>query len=201
MEERRKPGPRRQPTRQRVLTVAREHAITHGWRQARVQDIAKDAGISRPTLYKDFPTKQALGEALWIDQVENFLGDLMAVLTASEGKGVHESIRAATAYALGEAQNGPFLRAVLTEDTDGEGLLPMLTGGPSVVTMASDALTPWFLAHYPEYDRRRVAFAVAVSVRTTISFLARPASISNEEIAEEIADMLLRYVVGEPETP
>ncbi|MCE1179442.1 MAG: TetR family transcriptional regulator [Micrococcales bacterium] len=200
MEERRKPGPRRQPTRQRVLTIAREHAIRHGWRQARVQDIAKEAGISRPTLYKDFPSKQALGEALWVDQVENFLGDLMAVLASREGEGLREAARAAVEYALGEAQNGPFLRAVLTEDTDGEGLLPMLTGGPSVVTMASDALTPWFLAHYPTYERRRVSFALAVAVRVTISFLARPAQISNEEIAEEIADMLVRYVEP-PETP
>jgi len=55
MSERR--GRRRAVTPGDILEVAKRHAVAHGWRASRVQAIAAEVGVSRPTLYSAVPSK------------------------------------------------------------------------------------------------------------------------------------------------
>ncbi|MET8980215.1 TetR/AcrR family transcriptional regulator [Streptomyces sp. NPDC004539] len=54
---------------ERLLAVAAEAFAEHG-EQASLDDIAKRAGVGSGTLYRHFPTRQALLEAAYLDRIE-----------------------------------------------------------------------------------------------------------------------------------
>jgi AcrR family transcriptional regulator len=68
--------------RERVLTAARACYAEHG-REAQIDEIARTAGVGVGTVYRHFPTKEALGEAIAADHFERL------VASAREGL-VHE---------------------------------------------------------------------------------------------------------------
>ncbi len=61
---RRKPRTDAQRNRERILEVAKE-AFTRRGANASLDDIAKETGVGAGTLYRHFPTRDALIEALW----------------------------------------------------------------------------------------------------------------------------------------
>jgi AcrR family transcriptional regulator len=65
----RKPRVDAQRNRERILEVAREAFTEHG-REATLDDIARRAEIGPGTLYRHFPTREALVEAVFRGQVE-----------------------------------------------------------------------------------------------------------------------------------
>lgn len=56
--------------RNALMTAARE-AFTERGAEASLEDIARRAGVGVGTLYRHFPTRQALIEAVYVDEVES----------------------------------------------------------------------------------------------------------------------------------
>src|SRR6201993_117124 len=65
----RKPRADAQRNRERILDVAKE-AFTRSGADASLDDIAKQAGVGAGTLYRHFPTRDALIEAVYRSEVE-----------------------------------------------------------------------------------------------------------------------------------
>jgi AcrR family transcriptional regulator len=65
----RKPRTDAQRNRERILEVAKE-AFTHYGANATLDEIAKEAGVGPGTLYRHFPTREALLEAVYRTEVE-----------------------------------------------------------------------------------------------------------------------------------
>jgi AcrR family transcriptional regulator len=65
----RKPRTDAQRNRERILEVAKE-AFTRSGSNASLDDIAKEAGVGAGTLYRHFPTRDALIEAVYRTEVE-----------------------------------------------------------------------------------------------------------------------------------
>ncbi|HVZ16231.1 MAG TPA: TetR/AcrR family transcriptional regulator [Terriglobales bacterium] len=64
----RKPRTDAQRNRERILEVAKE-TFTHAGANASLDDIAKEAGVGPGTLYRHFPTRDALIEAVYRSEV------------------------------------------------------------------------------------------------------------------------------------
>ena len=72
------PAPRKQRldaqrNRERIMEVAKE-AFTRSGADASLDDIAKQAGVGAGTLYRHFPTRDALIEAVYRSEVEKLAG-------------------------------------------------------------------------------------------------------------------------------
>ena len=65
----RKPRTDAQRNRKRILEVAKE-AFTRSGANASLDDIARDTGVGAGTLYRHFPTRDALIEAVYRSEVE-----------------------------------------------------------------------------------------------------------------------------------
>ena len=65
----RKPRTDAQRNRERILEMAKE-AFTRSGANASLDDIAKEAGVGAGTLYRHFPTRDALIEAVYRTEVE-----------------------------------------------------------------------------------------------------------------------------------
>jgi AcrR family transcriptional regulator len=69
--------------RERVLAAARAEFSEHG-REAQMDDIARRAGVGVGTVYRHFPTKEALIEALVVDSFEAIAAQARAALDVED---------------------------------------------------------------------------------------------------------------------
>lgn len=72
-------------TRQRILAGALRAIARHGLAKLGMNDVSEGAGVSRGTLYRYFPTREALLEDLAAHVQERFVADLKSALAASRG--------------------------------------------------------------------------------------------------------------------
>jgi len=184
----------RRQVRESALATAHRMLVDRGWEHVTVSAVAAAVGVSRPTFYKEFAGKQALGEALVRRETDRFLSGVAAVLD-EHTQDVDAAIAAAVQYTLLEAQASPLLRAVLTSTRGGDdSLLPLLTTRLApLLSAASAALTGWFAEHFPEHDDATVAEGVDAVVRLVVSHLVLPAA-PPEQTARQLATLATRYL-------
>ncbi|MDQ6838569.1 MAG: TetR family transcriptional regulator [Actinomycetota bacterium] len=175
------------------MQIVRELTVDHGWDRVRMAEVAALAGVSRPTLYKEFGDKRGLGEALVLDETERFLVGITEVLDGSTDN-VAGAITAAVHYTLDEAESNPVLRAILTSARGDHDLLPALTTRSApIVKTAGEALTGWLAGRLPDLDPDDIAAGVDALVRLTVSHLVLPAA-GHEQTANRLAQVALRYL-------
>jgi AcrR family transcriptional regulator len=184
----------RRQVREAALDVAQAMLVERGWEHVTVSAVAAGVGVSRPTFYKEFASKQALGEALVRRETDRFLTGVAEVLEQHTAD-ADAAIAAAVRFTLLEAEASPLLRAVLTSTRGGdESLLPLLTTRSApLLEAASAALTGWFDEHFPELDAQTVAEGVDAVVRLVVSHLVLPAAPA-EETARRLARVATRYL-------
>src|ERR687884_283553 len=76
---------------EKVLAAARE-AFAEGGESTALEEIARRAGVGIGTLYRNFPNRQALLEALYLDEVEE------VCRTAAELEAVEDPWEALTSW-------------------------------------------------------------------------------------------------------
>lgn len=189
-------SPRRQATRARILAAARAHAVEHGWHHTRVQDIAAEAGVSRPTLYKEFPSKEALGEALITYTSDDYFTQLQAALDGVDG-GLRACFEAAALTAVRQAEERPFLAALITDDENRRGVVP---GGQDMATRvlprAVEVQLPYYARRFPELDVERLSFAINAFGRVTIGYILQTGPKAPVDVfAAQVAEMCALYVL------
>jgi len=64
------------PSRERIVTAARQHFFAHGFRSVTMDDLAAELGMSKKTLYAHFPGKAALLQAVILDKGRQIEEDL-----------------------------------------------------------------------------------------------------------------------------
>jgi AcrR family transcriptional regulator len=102
--------------RRRVLDAAGEVFAAHGL-EAGVEEIARVAGVGMGTLYRRFPTKDALIAAL-VHDVLDAMRELAEVAAArSDGTGLEFFLESASAY---QAQHSGCLPRLWSHDVDGD---------------------------------------------------------------------------------
>ena len=65
---------------QRIVAAARAHFFAHGFRSVTMDDLATELGMSKKTLYAEFPSKTALLRAVLLDKFASVEKDLAAVI-------------------------------------------------------------------------------------------------------------------------
>jgi len=64
------------PTAQKIITAARHYFFTHGLRTVTMDDLARELGMSKKTLYCNFPGKETLLRAVLLDKFRSIDRDL-----------------------------------------------------------------------------------------------------------------------------
>ena len=110
------------------MSAALKTATVHGIARLSVGDVARTAGLSRQTVYKYFPSKDALIAAVVLNEASELVSQVVAAADAVDDP--RGALEAAILAALVVTREHPLLdRLVRTEP---ETLLPLLSvdGGP-----------------------------------------------------------------------
>ena len=124
-EQRPRPGEQRplradaQRNYQRLVTAASAAFTEHGADDASLEEIARRAGVGIGTLYRHFPNRQALLEAVYRDQVD-VLSDRARQLSESEdpGAALDEWLRALVSFGRTKRSLTSAMLATLDKDSE-----------------------------------------------------------------------------------
>ena len=89
------------PRRQAILDAAFEVFTRYGFRRTSMEDIARETGVSRPSLYSHFRSKEEIFRTLSELLLEAALGEAEQALKDGGGKPVAERVEAALLAQLG----------------------------------------------------------------------------------------------------
>jgi AcrR family transcriptional regulator len=181
--------------RDRILAAAVEAAAVHGLARLSVADVAKRAGLSRPTLYKHFPSKDALVAAA-VQREATAMIDAVAVVV----DGIDEpraALEAGMLLALHLVRRHPLLDRVVR--TEPEALVPLLTTDASPVTAAIrepvERMVTRKLPHLDVVVVRRLADMLA---RLVVSYALNPPDDPPEVVAAVLAATITDGVMTMP---
>ncbi|MFD3745219.1 TetR family transcriptional regulator [Nocardia sp. NPDC058633] len=177
----------RQLLRDRMIDAARTMVVTEGWGAVNMSRVAKEVGISRPVLYKEIGTKQALADALIERETGIYLTGIAATLAEHPADPL-AGMTAAAEYTLRTAGDNTLIKAVLSARHDGDtALLPALVSDPEpVLGRAVAALTTTVREQYEfaAMSDDELTTIVEIMVRLTLSHLFQPTGSADRAVAQ-----------------
>ncbi len=182
----------RELLRDTLLDAARELLGDRPWAQISMAEVARAAGVSRQTLYKEFGSRDEFAQAFVIREGARFLE---AVERAIE---LHlDDPRAAVAAGLevflSAAAEDPLVALLLADDGTG-GMLPLITTrSRPVLLWASARLGDAMRAGWPHASDEDVELLADSFVRLAISYVTMPRD-SPASTAAAAAALLAPYL-------
>lgn len=161
----------------RIMNAAFEQAELVGFRRTTMEDIARRSRVGRATLYRRFPTKDALNDALVLSEARRFLeGSAQA---RSHATTLEDRLVYGTVFTVTFLREHALLKKLLR--TEPEAILPSLTvdAGPildfAVETTAAQMRTDFYGAKAITAEQDRHLRTVAeLHTRLTLSFIVTP---------------------------
>jgi AcrR family transcriptional regulator len=185
---------RREARVQRILHAASTLILRYGYHKISIEDIAREAGVGRGTLYLHWKTRESLFAALFLREKVAMAEDIKQCL-ARDPAGA--TLRGLLKYAALALMNRPLLKAALMRDTEVFGKLVQREQSSDLTAEALAGFTAYLEAQREQgLVRKDLSLQTLVSIFGSIFlgfFLAAPLlpaafTPSDEELAELMAE-------------
>ncbi|MCW2955077.1 MAG: transcriptional regulator, TetR family [Conexibacter sp.] len=171
--------------RDTLLDAMRDALAERSWAEVTMADVARDAGVSRQTLYKEFGTRDEFGQAFVVREGTRFL-DAVEQAVRAHLDDPHTALGAAFDVFLTAAAEDPLVRMVLRDDGTG-GLLPLVTTqSQPLVAAAAERLAAVMHDGWPQAARADVELLAESLVRLAISYAMLPKGPANMTAASVV---------------
>jgi AcrR family transcriptional regulator len=176
-----------------VLDAALRQFELLGIAKSSVEDIAKRAKVARVTVYRRFPGKDAVVEAVILRELRRFQADLAAAVASFDDP--EDQLVEGFAFTVRTIRNHRLLQRLL--ETEPEELLPhFTTGGAPFLEIGRSFLAARMAA---ELDDGRtwdeLVVAADVASRLVISYAITPGAPVDLDDPEAARDFARRYLV------
>ena len=196
---------RRQARADRILDAARELLQRWGYKKTTLDDIAKQAGVAKGTIYLHWKTREALFEALLLREWLSILSDLRQRLSNDPTGAMPSSL---TRHLVLIAVSNPLLRAVLLRDTETLGDLIHSSAGQHLMQFRLETSKSYLellrdkgllRTDIDMETQMKMMAAINIGFFVADQFLPSSSHFLPEELAEALAVTLHRTF--EPEEP
>jgi AcrR family transcriptional regulator len=186
------PQAARQLLRETLFVAARDELGQRVWSEITMADVARAAGVSRQTLYKEFGSRDEFAQAFVIHEGERFLAGVEAAVR-EHFDDPRAAIGAALEAFLRSAGEDPLVRVLLSHDGTG-GMLPFVTTqGMPVVQWATARLTAVIGEGWPDAPADKARLLAETLVRLAISHVTAPGD-APEATAARTGELLGPFV-------
>lgn len=180
---------------ERILAAAISQAEDFGVRHFTIDDVARRVGVSRVTIYRYFPKKDRLIEAVMLHELRRFLRDIDAAVAPYDT--LEERLVEGFVFALTFLRKHRLLNRLLR--TEPELVLPTLTVKAAPILAAARE----FIAGYAHREAERGGLPLAdedieglseLLVRGVLSFVLSPDSVLGLKTQAEIRHFAEHYL-------
>jgi len=180
-------------TRERILDAAFDALEDFGLSRTTVEDVAQRAGLSRQTVYRYFPSKDALIVSLVAREEEAFIAGVREAIEGRDGEGTLDlgpAIANGVRFVLRFAREHPLLDRLVS--TDPQAFLPYLTTrGLPVVLRAREAMVELLGPRAPHLPAEALRGALDAATRAIVSYVVTPSERPDDVVAGDLAAMLM----------
>ena len=182
----------RQLLRDTLLDAARRLLEDRPWAQITMSDVARAAGLSRQTLYKELGTRDEFAQQFVIREGARFLEVVEGAILAHLDDPV-AAVKAGLEVFLTVASEDPMMRLLLDDDGTG-GMLPLITTqSRPVLDWASQRVAQIMRSGWPGVGDEDASLLADSIVRLAISYVTMPRR-SPRESALAAATLLAPYL-------
>ncbi len=182
----------RELLRNTLLDAARDELQSRPWSEVTMAQVARAAGVSRQTLYKEFGSRDEFAQAFVIREGDRFL----VAVEHAIGERLDDpraALEAAFDVFLTAAADNPLVRAAIF-DEGADGLLPLLTTqGQPVVERAAERLATVMTTGWPQVEQVEAELLAECLVRLAISYATLPKGPARMT-AESVTTLLWPYL-------
>ncbi|MFW0783956.1 helix-turn-helix domain-containing protein [Gordonia sp. CPCC 206044] len=174
---------------QSILAAAGAEFTEVGVRRANMDEVAARAGVSRSTLYRRFPNKEALLLAVANDLYERGMRRLELAVV---GRGPADAVVEAFAEGAVMISEDPLMRRLVLTDSEMKGITAAVTS--LFIDMVTDRVAATLRtagAKMPDDELRQ---SVELHVRLVISFLEVPASDEDRQSPAAVRELAAKYL-------
>ena len=178
---------------EKLLDAAGELLIDHTWSQISMAEIAKQAGVSRQTLYNEFGSRDEFAQLFALRETDRFVTTVERAM-AQHPEDAHAALRGAFTLFLREAADNPMVRQIVVREPGSDDLFALFTtrGGP-VVELATLRLSAQMLELWPQAGVDRSRLAAEGLVRLAISHAGLP-TMPIAEAARSVGELIGPYL-------
>jgi AcrR family transcriptional regulator len=188
---------RSQATVEAILSATARVLVKEGFDRASTNRIAEQAGVSIGSLYQYFPSKEALVAALMerhVDEISKLIGSAMTRLV---GAPIPDAVREIIDLMISAHAIDPALHKVLMEQVP---RIMQHAHVREVEHQVADVARSYLALHKDEIRPRNLELAAVIVVHTIEALthravVERPDLLENDELKEEIAELIIRYLV------
>ena len=182
----------------RILRATLEQAELVGIRRMTMPDVARRSGVGRATLYRRFPSKSALIEAMVLTVARDYLdGNQQA---RAQGETLEDKILFGTVFAIQFLRNNRLLRKLMR--TEPETLLPSLTiDAAAIIDFTTEHSANLLRGDLygdtpttPAQDRHLRTVA-ELHTRLTLSFVVTPHTAIKLENLDQAREYVRAYLI------
>lgn len=174
----------REDTRDAILEAAIETMTLYGLSRLTLADVAKQAKLSRQTLYRYFPTRDDLIAAAVVRE-EQALIELVEAAAAPIER-LDDALEIALVTTVRAAAEHPLLQRLI--EVEPEGLVPFLMSEAApVLGAARPALTALIMQRRADLDPGAARFAADSLTRLLVSWIVNPPDTDVEAHATQCA--------------
>ncbi len=178
--------------REAILHAVDDLVRDRGWQSTRISDVAAHAGVSRPTVYQLFASRDGLASAYLFQQAELFLQSVEDAIRAHAAQPLAAVGAGLRAFLTGAGDNA-MVKAILSGH-DNEGLLPLVTvQGVPVIEFAGDRLVTVISELWPALPHEDVRVFAQSVVRLAISHVTAPTG-APDRVVDDLVHLLRPFV-------
>ena len=189
---------------ERILEAAAELIVRWGYKKTTVDDIAKQAGVAKGTIYLHWKTREELFKAVLVHEELKLVDDMrQRIASDPEGTTLHGMLK----HAILATMKRPIWKAVMTRDTD---MLGELVQDEPGVRRSVENFKVYFNALREQglirtdLDMKRFVYllsAIMMGFLLVDPFLPKEFMLSDEEAVDMLADTIQRtFASSTPKT-
>lgn len=182
-------------TRDRILDAAFHAVATFGLSRLTVEDVARQAGLSRQSVYRYFGSRDELIGALVIREVDAFLEGVREA--NARHADLEDAMRESALFCLRILREHPLLDRLLASEP--ETLLPFLTTRAGPVIARAGEVVEEMAAERMGAGSGLVHRTADVAVRAIASYALTPSQDDPADVAAELARILATALEGREE--
>lgn len=180
------------PAAEAIADAALRQFELFGLSRSTMDEISRRAKIARVTLYRRFPGKDALIDAVMLRELRRFLADLDSALAPFDD--VDDRLVEGFIFVLNAMRGHRLLQRIL--ESEPETILPHLTvQGAPFIAAARDHLAERLQRDYDDARTpEEITLVADVVVRLLLSFMLTPQTLVDLDDPEEARAFALRYL-------